>query len=145
MERGEVLKRYCGWKNQATLLKRTPKDKTCIMQLVRYNWIHERVLKCQKTSDTHRFVYQFLSSVTIVSLVLKDDLTGTQAGAGFVSTRKSIILTICICACVYMERENHISPTWRCFSSVPEKNKQQYVSAYIYIYLSINIYLCTYI
>jgi len=36
-------------------------------------------------SDTHRFVDRCLSIVTIVSLVLKDDLTGTQAGAGFVS------------------------------------------------------------
>jgi hypothetical protein len=41
------------------------------------------------TIDTHRFVVLFLSIITIVSLVLKDDLTGTQAGAGFVSTRKS--------------------------------------------------------
>jgi len=40
------------------------------------------------TSDTNRFVDRCLYSVTIVSLVLKDALTGTQAGAGFVSTRK---------------------------------------------------------
>jgi len=40
------------------------------------------------SSDTNRFVDRCLYSVTIVSLVLKDALTGTQAGAGFVSTRK---------------------------------------------------------
>jgi len=40
------------------------------------------------SSDTNRFVDRCLLSVTIVSLVLKDALTGTQAGAGFVSTRK---------------------------------------------------------
>ena len=28
MERGEVLKRYCGWQKEATLLKQTVKDKT---------------------------------------------------------------------------------------------------------------------
>jgi len=34
-------------------------------------------------------IYQCVSLVTIVSsLVLKDALTGTQAGAGFVSTKK---------------------------------------------------------
>jgi len=30
MERGEVLKRYFGWKKEATLLKQTPKDRTFI-------------------------------------------------------------------------------------------------------------------
>jgi len=30
MERGEVLKRYCGLQNEATLLKQTPKDRTFI-------------------------------------------------------------------------------------------------------------------
>jgi len=30
MERGEVLTRYCGWQNEATLLKQTPKDRTFI-------------------------------------------------------------------------------------------------------------------
>jgi len=30
MERGEVLKRYCGWQNAVTLLKQTPKDRICI-------------------------------------------------------------------------------------------------------------------
>ena len=30
MERGEVLKRYCRWQNEATLLKQTSKDRTFI-------------------------------------------------------------------------------------------------------------------
>ena len=30
MERGEVLKNYCGLQNEDTPLKQTPKDKTCI-------------------------------------------------------------------------------------------------------------------
>jgi len=30
MERGEVLKRYCGWQNEAMLLKQTSKDRTFI-------------------------------------------------------------------------------------------------------------------
>jgi len=31
MERGEVLKRYCGWQKEATLLKQTPKNRTFIL------------------------------------------------------------------------------------------------------------------
>jgi len=30
MERGEVLKRYCGWQKEAKLLKQTSKDRTFI-------------------------------------------------------------------------------------------------------------------
>ena len=49
------------------------------------------LFRSDSSSDTHWFVDWCLSSVTIVSLVLKDDLSGTQAGAGFVSTRISNI------------------------------------------------------
>ena len=49
MEQGEVLKRYCGWQKEATLLKQTSKDRPFCMQLVRYYRMHERVLKYQKT------------------------------------------------------------------------------------------------
>jgi len=42
-----------------------------------------------------------------VSLVLKDALTGTQAGTGFVvkEIQNKIIACICICVCVHIERE----------------------------------------
>ena len=36
MERREVLKRYCGWQNKATLLKQAPADRTLFAQLARY-------------------------------------------------------------------------------------------------------------
>ena len=49
MERGEFLKRYCGWKKEATLLKQTPKDRTFIHAAHALQWMHERVLKYQKT------------------------------------------------------------------------------------------------
>jgi len=48
MERGEVLERYCGWQNEATLLKQTLKDRLC-MHAAGALRMHERVLKYQQS------------------------------------------------------------------------------------------------
>ena len=54
------------------------------------------------SSDTNRSVDRYLYFVTIVSLVLKDDLTGLQAGTGFVSTRKYSIQLLYLYVYVYV-------------------------------------------
>jgi len=57
MERGEVLKRYCGWQNEATPLKQTPKDRTCNQSLcgtMKWTW-SESTIRCHRV--THGGLY----------------------------------------------------------------------------------------
>jgi len=50
MERGEVLERYCGLQKGATLCKKIHiKIVLLFTQVARYNRMHERVFKYQKT------------------------------------------------------------------------------------------------
>ena len=49
IERGEVLKRYCGWQRRLRFWNKHHKIELLSMQLAHYNKMHARVLKYQKT------------------------------------------------------------------------------------------------
>jgi len=83
----------------------------------------KRVAALFGSSDTHRFVVRCLSSVTIVSLVLKDDRNSVRSRFCHEVTRKSIIWQ-----------------AGRWVYNVTEKNKFFYVSIYIYVYVYIHIH-----
>jgi len=65
MEREEFFKRYCGLKKEDTLLKQTPTDRT-LMQLVRYNRMHERVFKYQKTIPENWLINKIYQDIKLI-------------------------------------------------------------------------------